>query len=463
MDKPLHVVSVNIEEIYSGYTFSSAKDFEYDPMHIASYGGWTSLYCEGSYLQTPTSILLNAEKGFESFGYEAEDQYMSLSENVNESDVYFFQHFLCQPKWYKETVNGEILVKSSNLMGPIPLKTLLSHSVRYLKTHHLKQTQILRDFKKNEILYVVVYPDEIKFDVRFLLLESFLNTGISQANIVLVGESYAIQTFARHIEKPKIEEYNGAPKESSIILNCTLTQVCPKVAFYDYPMVTTSVIGTSSIINDIESILTKRVGCSLFSDPIRSSKIAGKLQDLYEVEYAESLAFGLEKGCDESTSEEFLLQILNEAYDEYRTQACVQINAITQALHPTVGIDDINTSLPSDVVKPLIEYRRKNALQYLPRLIKSFVETLPNKINISNAQLSVCTSFIEKSMECCWLMCITEPPMFLKFEWNKSEQIALDELEVEGGDGKYVDSMRWPTLYLYENGPLMNKGVVNAK
>lgn len=133
--------------------------------------------------------------------------------------------------------------------------------MRYLKTHHLKQTNILRDLVENEIMYVVVYQDEIKFDVRFLLFESFLNTGISQKNIV--EESYAIQTFAHHIEKQKKEKCDGIHKESIIILNCTLTQVCPKVAFYDCPMGTTSVIGTSSIINDIESILTKQVGCSL--------------------------------------------------------------------------------------------------------------------------------------------------------------------------------------------------------
>lgn len=122
MNKPLHVVSVKIGEIYSGYTLSSAKDFAYDPLHITSYEGWTSLFRGGIFWQTPTSILLNAEKGSQSFGYEAEDQYMSLSENGNESDVYFFQHFLCQPKWFKESVNSGILVKSSNLMGAVPLR-----------------------------------------------------------------------------------------------------------------------------------------------------------------------------------------------------------------------------------------------------------------------------------------------------------------------------------------------------
>ncbi|VDI22501.1 Hypothetical predicted protein [Mytilus galloprovincialis] len=218
----------------------------------------------------------------------------------------------------------------------------------------------------------------------------------------------------------------------------------------------TASMATTNVTDDNSNL-------SFLPDPIRPSKIAIKLQDLYESEYTGSLTAMVENGCPDSKSKEILLQILHEVYDECRKQADAQMNRITQALHPTVGIDGITTSLPSDVVKPLKEYRRKNALQYLPGLIKSFVETLPNKINIANVQLSVCTSFIEKSMKCCWLMCVTEPPMFLKFKWNKSEQIDLDEVEIEGSDGRYVDSMRWPTLYLYENGPLMNKGVVNAK
>ncbi|CAG2255435.1 unnamed protein product [Mytilus edulis] len=214
---------------------------------------------------------------------------------------------------------------------------------------------------------------------------------------------------------------------------------------------------------DTTDVTGNNSNLSFLPDPIRPSKIAIKLQDLYESEYTDSLAAIVENEFDDAKSKEILLQILHEAYDECRKQAHAQINTITQAFHPTVGIDDVKTSLPSDVVKPLIEYRRKNASQYLPGLINSFVETLPNKMNIANVQLSVCTSFIEKSMECCWLMCVTEPPMFLKFEWNKSELINLDQLEIEGDDGRYVDCMRWPPLYLRENGPLMDKGVVKAK
>lgn len=92
------VATVNIGEIYSGYTFSNKAGFEDDPRAVTSYGSWKSQYLMGLHTQTPTSILLNAEKGFQSFGFEAEDQYISLSEDMENSDVYFFQHFFMSGK-----------------------------------------------------------------------------------------------------------------------------------------------------------------------------------------------------------------------------------------------------------------------------------------------------------------------------------------------------------------------------
>ncbi|XP_076080277.1 uncharacterized protein LOC143051163 [Mytilus galloprovincialis] len=732
MNRSILVVGVNIGKLYSGYTFSTKSDFDDNPNHVKTCR-WKSEYLKKLSEETPTSILLNAEKGFESFGYEAEVQYMSLTEETKESDVYFFQHFLCQTKWYRK--NGKMFVKPTNRSDPVLLKTLIKHSVSYLKKHFdLKVMKNAIIFEENEILWVVVYPDKNEFDLRFTFHEACLTAGICEENFVLIGESLAIKSFTHHIEPFKKDEIDRSLPKCTVILNCTLTQVRPNKALQIYPQVLTILIGISSVIADIETVMTKRLGCSIFNDltdiksrceliydieeklkslsmkpcdsvkirlpisvlghmrkhitnswkegfrlqndflcidstvihevfqnalepllnhfkreitvlnkatihkvilvgdfsryimtklvfqdsfpqyefivplnsyisatigatiagheiqsdkydsyiqyvpkmsfvgtshiepellstpsglddllsekaaakaiinttdetgddslceeagakanmdttyvtvdnllskkaaakasidttdetvddslnekaaaktsiatsvviddntnlsflpdPIRPSKIAIKLQDLYESEYTDSLAAIEENEFDDAKSKEILLHILHEAYDECRKQAYAQINTITQLFHPTVGINDIKTSLPSDVVKPLIEYRRKNALKYLPGLIKSFVETLSNKINIANVQLSVCTSFIEKSIECCWLMCVTEPPMFLKFKWNKSEQIDLDEVEIEGGDGRYVDSMRWPTLYLYENGPLMNKGVVNAK
>lgn len=130
MGRSIIVVGLNIGKIYSGYTFSTISHFDENPNLVKSCS-WKSEYFSGLFLETPTSILLNAEKGFESFGFEAEDQYKSLTEEMKESDVYFFQHFLCQTKCYRK--NGEMFVKPTNRVNPVSLKTLLIHSVAYLK------------------------------------------------------------------------------------------------------------------------------------------------------------------------------------------------------------------------------------------------------------------------------------------------------------------------------------------
>lgn len=261
----LLVVAMRIGDLYSGHTFSTLAGFNDNPMNVTCYGRCKSQYLNQHQLQTPTSILLNAERGFVSFGYEAEDNYLSLYVNKKESDVYFFQNFACPLKWYEET-NGEIFVKPSNRTDSVPLKTLLCHSVSYFKAQFLKVKEHGKFFKEDEILWVVVYPDESKFDVRFVLLEACQNTGIKKENILLFGENHAIKVFANHIQPTRINNVNDVSTISTIILNCALSQVCPNLAFQMYPHVPTIVIGMSSVITDIESIMKNQLGCSIFTD-----------------------------------------------------------------------------------------------------------------------------------------------------------------------------------------------------
>lgn len=50
--------------------------------------------------------------------------------------------------------------------------------------------------------------------------------------------------------------------------------------------------------------------------------------------------------------------------------------------------------------------------------------------------------------------------MFLCFECTVLDK---QEFKVFTKDGDEVDYLVWPALYLYENGPLMEKGVVQCK
>lgn len=113
---------------------------------------------------------------------------------------------------------------------------------------------------------MVVYPDENECDVRFTFQEACLITRLSENNFVLVGESLAFHFFARHIKQPAKDEIDEIPPKCTVILDCTLTHICPNIALQKCPQVPTNVIGMSAVITDLESIMKKRLGCSMFTD-----------------------------------------------------------------------------------------------------------------------------------------------------------------------------------------------------
>lgn len=84
----LIVAAIDIGTTYSGYAYSYRSD-------------WTKIFVnkwEGSQLFThkaPTALLLNPDKSFNSFGYEAEKTYADIAENEGRSceEYYFFQRF----------------------------------------------------------------------------------------------------------------------------------------------------------------------------------------------------------------------------------------------------------------------------------------------------------------------------------------------------------------------------------
>ena len=88
----LLVAAIDIGTTYSGYAFSFRHDFEKDPCKVSSHN-WTAASRGLVSLKTPTSILLNPQKEFECFGYDAEDRYNSLAKEDLHHDWYYFKEF----------------------------------------------------------------------------------------------------------------------------------------------------------------------------------------------------------------------------------------------------------------------------------------------------------------------------------------------------------------------------------
>jgi hypothetical protein len=68
--------------------------------------------------------------------------------------------------------------------------------------------------------------------------------------------------------------------------------------------------------------------------------------------------------------------------------------------------------------------------------------------------------YIENCVKMCYFAVVQDPPMYLDFEpVDVFDRLAFKEFTKSGTK---VDYLVWPALYLYKDGPLLSKGVVQA-
>jgi len=88
-DNFLLVAAIDYGTTYSGYALS----FKNDPMKIQTNLGWNAGSERLISHKTPTCVLVNPQKQFDSFGYDAENKYMDLLEEDDHEGWMFFQRF----------------------------------------------------------------------------------------------------------------------------------------------------------------------------------------------------------------------------------------------------------------------------------------------------------------------------------------------------------------------------------
>ena len=79
---PLLVAAIDFGTTFSGYAFQTKSDFKQDPIRIQGFT-WTTGSNAGLSNKTPTCVLFNPSKEFDSFGIEAEDKYIQLKVALN--------------------------------------------------------------------------------------------------------------------------------------------------------------------------------------------------------------------------------------------------------------------------------------------------------------------------------------------------------------------------------------------
>jgi len=92
-----------------GTTFSS---YEWPVEEIPTNAGWNAGTEKLMSYKTPTCILLNSRKKFDSFGFEAENKYVYLAENHKHHGWMFFQRF--KMTLHKEVHNKHLKITHIN-------------------------------------------------------------------------------------------------------------------------------------------------------------------------------------------------------------------------------------------------------------------------------------------------------------------------------------------------------------
>ena len=78
---------------YSGYAFSGKSEFKTEPLCISCSNIWKAGNQNILSIKAPTCILLDKEKQFVAFGYDAENRYAELVMDEKQDDYYFFDRF----------------------------------------------------------------------------------------------------------------------------------------------------------------------------------------------------------------------------------------------------------------------------------------------------------------------------------------------------------------------------------
>ncbi|XP_076106868.1 heat shock 70 kDa protein 12B-like isoform X2 [Mytilus galloprovincialis] len=153
----LYVAAIDFGTTYSGYAFSSRTDFKRDPLEIHANQSWNAGSTQLASLKTPTSLLLDSDKKFVAFGYEAENEYADLISDQLHEDYFYFSRikmYLYQNK----NLSKDLMIEDISGKSLLALD-VFSLSIKALKDHFIERVnKLVKNIQIDDILWVLTVP-----------------------------------------------------------------------------------------------------------------------------------------------------------------------------------------------------------------------------------------------------------------------------------------------------------------
>ncbi|XP_061180917.1 heat shock 70 kDa protein 12B-like isoform X1 [Saccostrea echinata] len=215
----LLVAAIDFGSTYSGYAFSFKNDFQTNPLKIYT-NNWSSEQSGGISYKAPTTVLLNPDQTFHSFGYEAEDKYAELTEAEEHEGWYYFSRFkmklmnaldISKDQTGSDRLFTELKrdMEIEDMDGKkMPYMTIIAHAIRYLKEHLLKQLKeknLLGTITADGIFWVITVPAIWTDSAKQFTREAAIEAGIYDDQLMLAYEPEAAALYCRLLPIDKFE------------------------------------------------------------------------------------------------------------------------------------------------------------------------------------------------------------------------------------------------------------------
>ncbi|XP_062611421.1 heat shock 70 kDa protein 12B-like [Saccostrea cucullata] len=198
-----YVVAIDFGTTYSGYAFSMRGNFlKNNEKNINEI--YTVPWNAGELLseKTPTTLLLDEDQNFDSFGYEAENTYSRLPEEEKRK-YFYFRRF----KMMLYDKDGNLKITRNTKLKDMTDKEMLAievftHSIRYLKDHFLKNFE-KQNLEKallpldKEITWVLTVPAIWDEPAKQFMEEAAEKAGISKSSLMICLEPEAAAMYCK--------------------------------------------------------------------------------------------------------------------------------------------------------------------------------------------------------------------------------------------------------------------------
>ncbi|XP_078323145.1 heat shock 70 kDa protein 12A-like [Crassostrea virginica] len=203
------VAGIDFGTTYSGYAYSFKS--EWQKVYINKWdGGKLMTY------KTPTILLLNPDKSFNSFGYEAEKNYAEILEEGGEEgrtfmDYFYFYRFKMMLKdcLTKGLHRGTKCKDEYN--REVEAMLVFKYSIEYLKDHLLAEiakTTIGIQIDINDIKFILTVPAIWDDTAKMFMREAAIEAGIPTEHIGIALEPEAAFIYCQLMHLDEIQRDN---------------------------------------------------------------------------------------------------------------------------------------------------------------------------------------------------------------------------------------------------------------